>query len=85
METQAMPVVTRKRTLFWCLALGFLGAHRFYLKQHFLGSLYLLFFWTLIPGVAALIDALLLALQDDAEFYEEMQERPLSGSEERAA
>lgn len=36
--------------------LGGFGAHRFYLGQTELGFLYLLFCWTLIPAVIALID-----------------------------
>jgi TM2 domain-containing membrane protein YozV len=37
--------------------LGSFGLHHFYLKQNGLGILYLLFFWTGIPGFVALVEA----------------------------
>jgi TM2 domain-containing membrane protein YozV len=39
------------------LFLGGLGAHKFYLGQTGLGVLYLLFCWTTIPSIIALIEA----------------------------
>jgi hypothetical protein len=36
--------------------LGGIGAHRFYLRQYLPASLYLLFSWTLLPSVAALVE-----------------------------
>jgi TM2 domain-containing membrane protein YozV/Tfp pilus assembly major pilin PilA len=38
--------------------LGGFGIHRFYLGNYFLGILYLLFFWTLIPGLIALVECI---------------------------
>jgi TM2 domain-containing membrane protein YozV len=76
MLTTADPLPKRKRALALCLLLGFVGAHRFYARQYFLGSLYLLFFWTLIPGLAALVDAVVLASQDDDDFAEDLREAP---------
>ena len=37
--------------------LGSFGLHHFYLKQNGLGILYLIFFWTGIPGLMALVEA----------------------------
>ncbi len=37
--------------------LGAFGAHKFYLGQPVLGVLYLLFCWTFIPGIIAIIEA----------------------------
>ena len=37
--------------------LGSFGLHHFYLKQNGLGILYLIFFWTGIPGLIALLEA----------------------------
>ena len=37
--------------------LGSFGLHHFYLKQNGLGILYLIFFWTGIPGLVALVEA----------------------------
>ena len=42
------------------LLLGGLGIHRFYLGQTAWGILYLLFSWTLIPGVVAFFEAFTL-------------------------
>ena len=47
--------------------LGSLGIHRFYLKQ-LRGIFYLLFFWTGIPGIVALIEGILFLLMDDAKW-----------------
>ena len=42
------------------LLLGGVGAHHFYLGRIGLGALYLLFCWTLIPALVALVEALLM-------------------------
>lgn len=41
--------------------LGGLGAHRFYIGSYFLGAVYLLFFWTGIPSLIALIELIIFA------------------------
>jgi TM2 domain-containing membrane protein YozV len=43
-------------TIMLTFFLGGLGIHRFYLGQNKLGLFYLLFFWTFIPAIIALID-----------------------------
>ena len=43
------------------LFLGGLGAHRFYLGQTGLGILYVVFVWTFIPAIAALIECFLMS------------------------
>jgi TM2 domain-containing membrane protein YozV len=64
------PVTTRSRTVAILLALflGGLGVHRFYLGRPGSGILYLLFFWTLIPAVIALIEVIILLFTDDFTF-----------------
>ena len=50
------------------LFLGGLGVHRFYLGQIGLGVIYLVFFWTFIPAIVALVDAIILFTMSDAKF-----------------
>lgn len=49
------------------LLLGGLGLHHFYLRRYFLASLYLLFWWTLIPMVASLVEVVLYLRSSEAE------------------
>ena len=52
----------------FALVFGGLGVHRFYLGQKGLGILYLVFFWTLIPTLIAMIDGIVFLTQDDEKF-----------------
>lgn len=48
--------------------LGGFGAHKFYLGDSNKGVLYMVFFWTLIPSILALIDGIVFLQMSDAEF-----------------
>jgi TM2 domain-containing membrane protein YozV len=50
------------------LFVGGLGIHRFYLGQTVLGIIYLLFFWTMIPAIVALIDAIVWLVMSEEKF-----------------
>ena len=50
-----------------CLLLGGLGAHKFYAGKWIMGILYLLFCWTYVPTIIALIDFLIAAFQRSDE------------------
>lgn len=50
------------------ILLGSFGAHRFYLGHIGLGFLYLLFFWTWIPGIVGLIEGIIYLTNSDEEF-----------------
>ena len=50
------------------ILLGSFGAHRFYLGHIGLGILYLVFFWTWIPGIVGLIEGIIYLTQSDNEF-----------------
>ncbi len=51
-----------------CLFLGGFGIHRFYLGQSAKGILYLLFCWSLVPAIIAVIDFICLLVMSDEEF-----------------
>ncbi|MGL1931688.1 MAG: zinc-ribbon domain and TM2 domain-containing protein [Desulfotalea sp.] len=48
--------------------LGGFGAHKFYLGQIGLGIVYLLFCWTVIPAIIALVECIILVSMDDETF-----------------
>lgn len=50
------------------LLLGGIGAHKFYLGRIFQGLLYLIFSWTLIPGIIALFEFIILIAMSDERF-----------------
>lgn len=50
--------------------LGGLGAHKFYLGKPGLGLVYLIFCWTFIPAVVALIEAIGYLSMSDEDFAE---------------
>ena len=50
-----------------CLLLGGLGIHKFYAGKWIMGILYLLFCWTYVPTVTALIGFLIAAFQRSDE------------------
>ena len=47
---------------------GYFGVHTFYLGQSGIGVVYLLFFWTGIPGIIALIEGIILLTMSDDDF-----------------
>jgi len=52
----------------FALLLGSFGAHKFYMGDTGLGILYLLFFWTAIPGIIGLIEGIIYLAMSDQEF-----------------
>lgn len=50
------------------LFLGGIGVHRFYLGHIGLGFVYLLFCWTLIPGIIAFVEFILFLMMSDETF-----------------
>jgi TM2 domain-containing membrane protein YozV len=51
-----------------CFFGGGLGLHKFYLGQSGLGVIYLIFFWTFIPGIIAFFEFIVLLLMSDDDF-----------------
>ncbi len=52
------------------LFLGGLGIHKFYLGKSAQGILYLLFIWTFIPAIIALIDGIRYLVMSEDNFQE---------------
>jgi len=63
----------RSRTVAGILALllGVVGAHKFYQGKYAQGVLFLLFFWTFIPGVLATIEGVHLLGSDEEDSFED--------------
>ncbi|KAF7597723.1 MAG: hypothetical protein CGU28_16975 [Candidatus Dactylopiibacterium carminicum] len=55
-------------TVVFALILGAFGVHKFYLRQYVAGVIYLLFFWTYIPGLIALVEGSRFVFMSDADF-----------------
>ena len=53
---------------------GGIGGHKFYQKKYLLGVLYLLFFWTYIPSIAALVEFFIYAFKSEADLQEKYPE-----------
>lgn len=65
---QPKSVKSRTTAILLALFLGGLGVHKFYLGQTGWGILYLIFCWTLIPALVALIEGILYLTMSDEEF-----------------
>ena len=61
---------SRVATALLALFVGGLGIHRFYMGQIGLGLIYLLFSWTLIPGLIAFCECIYLLCISDEQFAE---------------
>lgn len=59
---------TKTKAILLALFLGGLGIHQFYLGNNGKGVLYLLFCWTFIPCIIALIDIFFLMTMSDDRF-----------------
>jgi len=66
--------VSKVALLLLTIFLGGLGAHKFYTKKYLAGALYLLFFWTLIPGLIAFIEFIIYATKSEEELQRQFPE-----------
>lgn len=62
------PLKSRVTAGVLALLLGGLGIHKFYLGKVGLGLVYLLFCWTWIPAIIALIEGIIYLTQSDQDF-----------------
>ncbi len=54
----------------FALLLGGIGIHKFYLARPMQGILYILFCWTFIPAIVALIEGIIYLTMSDEKFAE---------------
>jgi len=66
--TIVRPAKSKGVAILLALLLGGIGAHHFYMGHVFRGFLYLLFCWTFIPAIIALVEMVLIALTPDKVF-----------------
>lgn len=61
----------KKKNYIWLVVLtGWMGGHRFYAKRFYLGAIYLVLFWTLIPFMMAVLDLLeVIPMKSDENGY----------------
>jgi len=50
------------------LFLGSFGVHKFYLKNKKMGIIYLVFFWSGIPGIVGFVEGIMMLLMTDDAF-----------------
>jgi TM2 domain-containing membrane protein YozV/type II secretory pathway pseudopilin PulG len=62
--------VSKAALLLLTFFLGGIGAHKFYLGKYWQGALYLIFFWTYIPGIAALVEFIIYAFTSEERLNE---------------
>jgi len=53
--------------------LGGIGVHKFYLGRIGWGLVYLIFFWTFIPGVVGFIEGIYYLVMDENKFHEKVR------------
>ena len=66
-------VTKRTTAAIFAILLGAFGIHKFYLGKPGQGILYLLFFWTFIPGVVGFIEGIVYLTMSDDEFMAKYQ------------
>ena len=63
------PKKSRSVSVGLALVLGGIGAHKFYLDKPGMGVLYMLFFWTGIPSIIGIFEAVKYIRMDEDEFH----------------
>ena len=65
-----LPIKSKVVAALLAILLGGLGIHKFYLGQTGAGIFYLLFCWTYVPGILALIEGIIILCSSDEAFQE---------------
>ena len=64
---------TKAATTLWAIFLGGFGAHHFYLGKKVWGILYLVFCWTYIPFIIAMVEWIRYIRMSDEKFYSKLE------------
>ena len=67
-ERANWPIKNKIVAILLAFFLGSFGIHKFYLGQKGKGIVYLIFFWTYVPGILAFIEAIVMLLSNDEDF-----------------
>lgn len=67
-ESYCQPMKSKSTAGILAIIIGGFGAHHFYLGHIGLGILYLVFFWTWIPGIVGFIEGIIYLSMSDKEF-----------------
>lgn len=59
---------SRMTAIILAFFLGAIGGHKFYLGRTGAGLMYLMFAWTFIPSLLAVVDLIQLAMSNDQDF-----------------
>ena len=57
------------------ILLGSFGIHKFYLGQTGWGIVYLIFFWTFIPGLVGIVEGIIYLTMKEADFNQKYPAR----------
>lgn len=55
-EERELHTLNKKKYILLLIFTGWMGGHRFYARHFWVGGLYLVFFWTLIPVMMSVLD-----------------------------
>lgn len=58
----------KSEAILFALFFGWMGAHKFYLRQTGMGVIYLVFFWTIVPAIISVVELIILILMSESEF-----------------
>ena len=59
---------------------GAIGGHKYYVKKHGLGVLYLIFIWTGIPSIVALVEFIIYIIKSEDELAEKYPDTLSAGA-----
>lgn len=65
---------SRKTAALLAIFFGIIGIHKFYMNKPGIGFVYILFSWTLIPGIVGFIEGIVYLTQTDEQFQSKVKQ-----------